>query len=111
MNNIHSNLTKWSVASRIFHWVSAILLLFTWIRILLYDNLDSKVYIGLHKAFGVSLLFWMIARVISRIFNKAPPALAMPKWQMLDRKSTRLNSSHVSISYAVFCLKKKRKNI
>src|SRR5207249_11344012 len=28
-----------------------------------------------------------------------------------DRKSTRLNSSHVSISYAVFCLKKKKKNI
>src|SRR5699024_12778044 len=27
----------------------------------------------------------------------------------LDRKSTRLNSSHVSISYAVFCLKKKKK--
>src|SRR5207249_11491916 len=27
---------------------------------------------------------------------------------LLDRKSTRLNSSHVSISYAVFCLKKKR---
>src|SRR5699024_12412454 len=28
-------------------------------------------------------------------------------FQALDRKSTRLNSSHVSISYAVFCLKKK----
>src|SRR5438876_8095922 len=28
----------------------------------------------------------------------------------LDRKSTRLNSSHPSISYAVFCLKKKNKN-
>src|SRR5689334_24055241 len=28
-----------------------------------------------------------------------------------DRKSTRLNSSHSSISYAVFCLKKKKKNI
>src|SRR5438067_7018775 len=28
----------------------------------------------------------------------------------LDRKSTRLNSSHVSISYAVFCLKKKKTN-
>src|SRR6516225_3541682 len=28
----------------------------------------------------------------------------------LDRKSTRLNSSHMSISYAVFCLKKKKKN-
>src|SRR5437868_9332923 len=28
-----------------------------------------------------------------------------------DRKSTRLNSSHVSISYAVFCLKKKKQRI
>src|SRR5258705_9744544 len=28
-----------------------------------------------------------------------------------DRKSTRLNSSHLGISYAVFCLKKKKKNI
>src|SRR5690606_39480661 len=27
-------------------------------------------------------------------------------WALLDRKSTRLNSSHVKISYAVFCLKK-----
>src|SRR5207244_8122945 len=32
--------------------------------------------------------------------------LAFPK----DRKSTRLNSSHQIISYAVFCLKKKKKN-
>src|SRR5689334_24577914 len=29
--------------------------------------------------------------------------------QSIDRKSTRLNSSHSSISYAVFCLKKKKK--
>src|SRR3712207_8611589 len=29
----------------------------------------------------------------------------------LDRKSTRLNSSHANISYAVFCLKKKKPNI
>src|SRR5438067_4690554 len=29
--------------------------------------------------------------------------------RLLDRKSTRLNSSHVSISYAVFCLKKKKR--
>src|SRR3712207_8662347 len=29
----------------------------------------------------------------------------------LDRKSTRLNSSHANISYAVFCLKKKRKTL
>src|SRR5436309_7782151 len=31
--------------------------------------------------------------------------------QPRDRKSTRLNSSHVKISYAVFCLKKKKKKI
>src|SRR2546428_14073202 len=31
-------------------------------------------------------------------------------WLILDRKSTRLNSSHDQISYAVFCLKKKKKN-
>src|SRR5690625_6809966 len=29
-------------------------------------------------------------------------------WENADRKSTRLNSSHVAISYAVFCLKKKK---
>src|SRR5690606_140801 len=35
--------------------------------------------------------------------------LARTKWIVdLDRKSTRLNSSHVKISYAVFCLKKKK---
>src|SRR3989454_7560456 len=30
---------------------------------------------------------------------------------VVDRKSTRLNSSHLVISYAVFCLKKKKKNV
>src|SRR5258707_2206265 len=30
---------------------------------------------------------------------------------LIDRKSTRLNSSHANISYAVFCLKKKKTNI
>src|SRR6266702_7753553 len=34
--------------------------------------------------------------------------MARPIW-CKDRKSTRLNSSHVAISYAVFCLKKKKK--
>src|SRR4051794_11833401 len=34
--------------------------------------------------------------------------LKIPRF-LLDRKSTRLNSSHPSISYAVFCLKKKKK--
>src|SRR3712207_7356122 len=31
----------------------------------------------------------------------------VPRYFFLDRKSTRLNSSHANISYAVFCLKKK----
>src|SRR6266480_5923092 len=35
---------------------------------------------------------------------------ALPaNYRQADRKSTRLNSSHMSISYAVFCLKKKKK--
>src|SRR6266480_6550338 len=41
-----------------------------------------------------------------------PPALGRghgPRRAPRDRKSTRLNSSHMSISYAVFCLKKKKK--
>src|SRR5207249_5397827 len=52
----------------------------------------------------------MLLRGIDRFFNlrnlfgeRLPPAD-----RDLDRKSTRLNSSHVSISYAVFCLKKKK---
>src|SRR2546426_5218699 len=37
--------------------------------------------------------------------------LPTPHWRSnRDRKSTRLNSSHLVISYAVFCLKKKKKN-
>src|SRR6266700_5968861 len=38
-----------------------------------------------------------------------PPARGCGHWAPEDRKSTRLNSSHVKISYAVFCLKKKKK--
>src|SRR2546426_7387545 len=39
----------------------------------------------------------------------APQVLELERLE-LDRKSTRLNSSHLVISYAVFCLKKKTKN-
>src|SRR3712207_8856075 len=42
-----------------------------------------------------------------------PEPVLQPRRQVdvdLDRKSTRLNSSHANISYAVFCLKKKRRN-
>src|SRR5256885_5628226 len=39
------------------------------------------------------------------------PARARRRCAHRDRKSTRLNSSHLVISYAVFCLKKKKQNI
>src|SRR5256885_10948042 len=39
-----------------------------------------------------------------------PSFLLLAPWQRPDRKSTRLNSSHLVISYAVFCLKKKKKD-
>src|SRR5437667_2112787 len=38
----------------------------------------------------------------------APPSAPRPDRTCPDRKSTRLNSSHITISYAVFCLKKKK---
>src|SRR5690349_23222863 len=42
--------------------------------------------------------------------DQTPHLLDEQLWA-LDRKSTRLNSSHVEISYAVFCLKKKKKRV
>src|SRR5439155_11822089 len=41
--------------------------------------------------------------------TSGPPLELVGPLQGRDRKSTRLNSSHVAISYAVFCLKKKKK--
>src|SRR5256885_3206914 len=40
-----------------------------------------------------------------------PPAYARSSAGSTDRKSTRLNSSHLVISYAVFCLKKKQPSV
>ena len=72
---------KWPVSSRIFHWISAILLLITWILIVVYQNTDQNLYINLHKAFGLSVLFWMIARAFNRLLIKVPAAVVMPPWQ------------------------------
>src|SRR5688572_32119837 len=44
-----------------------------------------------------------------RIPAQIAPKLTGNRSRRLDRKSTRLNSSHSQISYAVFCLKKKKK--
>src|SRR5947207_9785623 len=55
---------------------------------------------GAEHVFGiVEALGWVAAE-----------GLAKKSGQRLDRKSTRLNSSHTVISYAVFCLKKKKTN-
>lgn len=85
--NGHASTTgvkKWSATSRLFHWGSVILLIVTWAMITLNNNSDSNVdYMMLHKSFGASLLFWMIARFINRIFTKAPPPVTNnePLWQ------------------------------
>src|SRR5699024_12268011 len=47
---------------------------------------------------------------IHAVLRAGGQALHLPLAHQRDRKSTRLNSSHVSISYAVFCLKKKKNN-
>ena len=83
MQKDYQNVQKWSASSRIFHWISAVLLLITWLLMLAYGYNESKIYIGLHKAFGMSILFWMLARVINRVVTKAPPPVPMPKWQAL----------------------------
>src|SRR5690348_17783538 len=50
------------------------------------------------------------AHPITVVGDRQPRVLAaLQPGAALDRKSTRLNSSHPSISYAVFCLKKKRR--
>src|SRR2546430_7084401 len=46
-------------------------------------------------------------RISQRCCTCSQPVMALKR----DRKSTRLNSSHSQISYAVFCLKKKKKQI
>src|SRR3989442_11385864 len=49
-------------------------------------------------------------RSLLSIHRSAPSTALRILERQGDRKSTRLNSSHVRISYAVFCLKKKKKN-
>src|SRR5699024_11928400 len=50
-------------------------------------------------------------QLIQLLIKVRTPKLSKEAFRPSDRKSTRLNSSHVSISYAVFCLKKKTKTL
>src|SRR3712207_8557470 len=48
--------------------------------------------------------------MVAQIFYHSSASISVKENSSLDRKSTRLNSSHANISYAVFCLKKKTIN-
>src|SRR2546427_3260443 len=52
-----------------------------------------------------------VARIISIEPDRGAGFMNFAPRVMIDRKSTRLNSSHSQISYAVFCLKKKKKRM
>src|SRR5699024_11975347 len=58
---------------------------------------------GIHPALAVLPALFPLFILIRRGVRRLAKGVTRT-----DRKSTRLNSSHVSISYAVFCLKKKR---
>src|SRR5882672_12311098 len=65
------------------------------------DTATTEIYtLSLHDALPI----WRIS--LPRCTRRCQPMRRCPR---ADRKSTRLNSSHTVISYAVFCLKKKKK--
>src|SRR3712207_7498579 len=68
-------------------------------------NLLSLHKIGCTRPFVSKLPWHSFALSLHKIGCTRPFVSKLP-W--LDRKSTRLNSSHANISYAVFCLKKKK---
>src|SRR5207253_5538258 len=70
-------------------------------------HLMSATLVDIVEQAGLAVLFLKIRRDV-----RVEEALALEEVGEVaasDRKSTRLNSSHVAISYAVFCLKKKKK--
>src|SRR5438552_5628268 len=73
------------------------------------DTATTEIYtLSLHDALPISSARASSAR--ATVPGSLIPARSLVRRQaMRDRKSTRLNSSHQIISYAVFCLKKKKK--
>src|SRR6266853_2278189 len=66
------------------------------------DTATTEIYtLSLHDALPIS-------RIRSCRIRRRPSCRKGPLQRRRDRKSTRLNSSHSQISYAVFCLKKKK---
>src|SRR2546430_3949621 len=76
------------------------------------DTATTEIYtLSLHDALPIcTCLTARDAAASPAIWATMPlPGNGLPGWTR-DRKSTRLNSSHSQISYAVFCLKKKKKH-
>src|SRR2546430_17492386 len=73
------------------------------------DTATTEIYtLSLHDALPIfNRHSWLKKQSASHCWAAASLGAV---WWPLDRKSTRLNSSHSQISYAVFCLKKKKKN-
>src|SRR2546427_4258376 len=73
------------------------------------DTATTEIYtLSLHDALPISQ---QLAGVLSIVARESAGRSGRPfDEEKEDRKSTRLNSSHSQISYAVFCLKKKKKN-
>src|SRR3712207_7194483 len=65
--------------------------------------------VGVHGAEGRRLDVVRLLDLLGRLRRRGQPGRA-PQARP-DRKSTRLNSSHANISYAVFCLKKKKNSL
>src|SRR5437763_15219673 len=87
---------------------SVVLLVFLY----LHHAADPRIYpLSLHDALPISpskRLTVNSRRVFARGSHAPPPSAQRAHDTAKDRKSTRLNSSHRCISYAVFCLKKKK---
>src|SRR3712207_8883113 len=72
-------------------------------------NLDVNDLIEKHEASGKKIT--MVYKKVKDAHEHFNHCSSVKIDENKDRKSTRLNSSHANISYAVFCLKKKKKNI
>src|SRR5258705_13108332 len=74
------------------------------------DTATTEIYtLSLHDALPISRVLRRRAPAPHRADLRLRGGF-LPLRCQADRKSTRLNSSHLGISYAVFCLKKKKKN-
>src|SRR6266850_7117075 len=71
------------------------------------DTATTEIYtLSLHDAL---LIFQLDCNLVLRNSAQKIEQILRVETDLEDRKSTRLNSSHLVISYAVFCLKKKKK--